>query len=452
MNVIHALGYYFPDTSGGTEVYVNGLVKALRSHNIEGHVAAARLGEQDATYQHDGIDVYRYPVFPNSTTLQLRQIQPHGGFDRFTQWLKQQQADLYHQHTWRSGCNWHHFQAAHQLGLPTVLTIHMPDVLCLRGTMMLEGKTPCDGWIDVARCGKCSGAPERVSGVMAKGLSRVPAALSVAIETKLLATPSVRLRQLGRAVGIFPQVSAYRHRLLTMAQKSDRIIAISQWLYDALLRNGIPEKKLFLCRQGIAGANLSNLRQKLDERRSLKIGFLGRWDATKGVDLLAEAVHRLSADVPVTLVIHGMLQNQYGIPIRDRVLTIAAQDSRIQVKEPLSRSDVPQALAEFDLLAVPSQWLEMAPLVVLEAQDVGTPVLGSNLGGIAEFVRHGVDGWLVEAADVGAWTQAIDYLAKTPDVLAKLRSNLHPVRKIDAVASDMATVYADILRARSSTF
>lgn len=76
-----------------------------------------------------------------------------------------------------------------------------------------------------------------------------------------------------------------------------------------------------------------------------------------------------------------------------------------------------------------------------------TPVLGSNLGGIAGFVRHGVDIWLVDAMDVGAWTEAIDYLSKNLHVLAELRNNLHPVRKINAVASEMATVYADILKA-----
>lgn len=88
MKVIHALGYYFPDTSGGTEVYVNGLVKALQPHKIEGRIVAARPGEQEEAYQHDGIDVYRYPVSPGGTALQLRQMQPHAGFDRFTQWLK----------------------------------------------------------------------------------------------------------------------------------------------------------------------------------------------------------------------------------------------------------------------------------------------------------------------------------------------------------------------------
>ena len=45
-------------------------------------------------------------------------------------------------------------------------------------------------------------------------------------------------------------------------------------------------------------------------------------------------------------------------------------------------------MANFDLLAVPSQWMETGPIVVLEAHAVGTPVLGANLGGIAELVHH----------------------------------------------------------------
>ena len=60
----------------------------------------------------------------------------------------------------------------------------------------------------------------------------------------------------------------------------------------------------------------------------------------------------------------------------------------------------PAFLSRIDVLAVPSQWLETGPLVVLEAFAAGTPVIGSDLGGIRELVSDGRDGLLVPHDDV----------------------------------------------------
>ncbi len=57
-------------------------------------------------------------------------------------------------------------------------------------------------------------------------------------------------------------------------------------------------------------------------------------------------------------------------------------------------------LASYDATVVPSQWLETGPLIVLESFAAGTPVIGSNLGGVAELVSHDRDGWLVPHADM----------------------------------------------------
>jgi glycosyltransferase involved in cell wall biosynthesis len=43
----------------------------------------------------------------------------------------------------------------------------------------------------------------------------------------------------------------------------------------------------------------------------------------------------------------------------------------------------------------------------MESFAAGTPVIGSNLGGIPELVRHQVDGLLVEPENVQAWADAL---------------------------------------------
>ena len=52
-------------------------------------------------------------------------------------------------------------------------------------------------------------------------------------------------------------------------------------------------------------------------------------------------------------------------------------------------------LSRYHVVAVPSQWMETGPLVILESFAAGVPVIGSALGGIADKVDDGVSGLLL---------------------------------------------------------
>ena len=74
-------------------------------------------------------------------------------------------------------------------------------------------------------------------------------------------------------------------------------------------------------------------------------------------------------------------------------------------------TDVVERLSVYDVVAVPSQGLETGPLVVLEAFAAGVPVLGSAIGGIADKVNDGVDGFLVRPFDSETeWASALEAL------------------------------------------
>jgi glycosyltransferase involved in cell wall biosynthesis len=92
--------------------------------------------------------------------------------------------------------------------------------------------------------------------------------------------------------------------------------------------------------------------------------------------------------------------------------------------------------------------LETGPLVVQEAQALGIPVMGAGLGGIAERVRHDVDGWLLPFDDPRPWTDAIVEAATDRDKLTRLSGNLQRTRTIGDVAAEMAEVYRDVMAAR----
>lgn len=118
---------------------------------------------------------------------------------------------------------------------------------------------------------------------------------------------------------------------------------------------------------------------------------------------------------------------------------MAANDERIEFHVPTDRQELAQQFVAADALAVPSQGFETGPLVVLEAKAAGLPVLGSRLGGIAELVRPGVDGWLVDHDDVRAWATAIERIAAGGAVV---RAPGEAVRTTDDIAREMIELYA----------
>jgi glycosyltransferase involved in cell wall biosynthesis len=166
--------------------------------------------------------------------------------------------------------------------------------------------------------------------------------------------------------------------------------------------------------------------------------YLGRWHPSKGVHIAVEAVRSLPPEIGVELTIHAVAAGAEECAYRERVERLAGGDPRICFKQPLMPTDVAHALAAFDVLLVPSIWLETGPLVVLEAKAAGLFVIGARLGGIAELVREASEGLLLPAGDVRAWARTIAALAERPRPLAVPQS----VRTMDDVAGEMAELYA----------
>jgi glycosyltransferase involved in cell wall biosynthesis len=437
MKVVHSAGWYFPESTGGTEVYVSQLIRALKGGRIDGVVAAARDGYESDTYTHEGIDVFRYPVHPNPKSEQLRGLVPYGGFEVFANWLSEQKPDIYHQHSFVGGCGIHQLRRAHELGLRTVATVHLPGAICMRGTMMLYGQTACDGRVERVRCGVCWGMSRGLPHAVAALTARIPNVMSHGVaKTRLpglsvLATPSL--------------VGLHKAQLEELALLADRTIAISQWLYDALLINGFPAEKLVLCQTGAPGNSGQGVANRTKVNGHLRVGFLGRWDKLKGVDVLVSAVRNLPAGTPIELIIHGLPANGDDDAYEREVRLQAAGDGRIRFAEPVRPEQIADTLGTFDVLAIPSQCLETGPLVALEAQAAKVPIIASDLGGLAERIRHGGDGLLVPAADISAWTNALLQLAENGRLLARLEKGIRPIRTMADVASDVATIYREVL-------
>ena len=100
-------------------------------------------------------------------------------------------------------------------------------------------------------------------------------------------------------------------------------------------------------------------------------------------------------------------------------------------------------LADLDVLVCPSIWFENGPTIAIEAQAVGTPVIGSRIGNLAELIVDGVTGRLLPPGDEVAWAAAMtDVAARPADTIDLWRDHLPCARTMTEVAADYVALYA----------
>jgi glycosyltransferase involved in cell wall biosynthesis len=439
VDVLHVPFTYFPDPVGGTEVYVAGLARAMSAAGLSNAIAAP--GASDDAGEHEGIPVYRFAGSPNPG-LDAAYGKPDEDAARaFSILVGRLRPRLVHLHSRTAAVSERLVDVAHGHGAKVVFTYHTPTVSCVRGTMMWMGAQPCDGRLDVRRCTRCLLQDHGAPAPLDLAFASLPQAVGELIGTA------------GVGGGVFTALRASalvggsHRRFRALMDKADRIVAVSDWVREVLLENGVPPAKILLCRQGVESSPTTEIATPVSRDAAaggpLRIGYFGRIDPTKGIDLLVEAFSRSPGDA-ARLDIYGVVQA--GSEVYAASLErAAAADRRVSVHSALAPGQVCEAMANCDLVAVPSRLLETGPMVVLEAFAAGAPVLGARLGGIAELVRDGVDGVLVKADDPSAWADAISALAANPAKIAELRGAVRPPRTMADVTRDMIALYETML-------
>jgi len=437
MKTLHMPFCFHPDPVGGTEVYVEGLCRRLIERGVEAVVAAPAA--DTAEYDHRGLRVRRFKI---SKRLDLNGVYSEGdtlAAESFRELLHCEKPHVAHFHALTPAISLRLLREATRAGIPTVFTYHTPMATCARGTLLQWGAVVCDGFLDARLCAGCS-----LHGL---GLPR-PAARLVASAP---AEWNEAFSKVGLAGGVCTALRMHglvtaRHALLRcFFQEVDHIVAVCEWVRALLLRNGVRPEKILLSRHGVSEGTGRERPPKAAATGSLRIAFLGRVDRVKGVHVLLNALRRVPR-APVRLDIYGTVQGNSGERYARFLRDSAKGDPRIAFHDPVPPEETVSLLARYDVLAVPSQWLETGPLVVLEAFAAGTPVIGSDLGGIAELVTDNVNGVLVKADSTAAWSAAILDLSEKKERLEALRSRIVFPRTMNEVADEMARLYGQMRR------
>jgi glycosyltransferase involved in cell wall biosynthesis len=443
MRIALALAWYFPESLGGTEVYVESLAAHLKASGCDVRIVAPLAGlETPREYEHNGQRVFRYPVPREATRHEARGDTAARGAEAFAAWLRRIDPDILHIHSLVTGLGLHEIQAAHDMGVPVVLTNHLPSLgfICLRGSLLRWGEEACDGRQHPRSCAACLLQQRGIP----KPLTRVAAAVEPLWLARAASQWPGRLATGLALPALVERAAARQRRLLELVE---RFVVLSDWARSIVQANGAPADKIVVNKLGISHSQVPVKPgpDAIPTRPPVTIGYVGRYDWTKGLREFAVAVRSVPADT-LRFEFVGPADSAAARHVRQHLENAIGADPRVRFRPPVAPHEVPAVLSQFDVLCCPSTWFENGPTIALEAQAVGTPVIGTRLGAFEENVADGLAGCLVPPADSTSLAHVFQSIADNPSVIDRWRRGLKPVRTMRMCADDYLQLYPQLLR------
>ena len=317
--------------------------------------------------------------------------------------LRDFRADVLHVHTPFPLMSPSVFRAARAAGVPALTTLHSYRYSCVVGTCVRDGRV----------CEDCVGSRLKLPGIVHKCYHNSRGA-SVALTLGL---------DVHRAVGTF-------HKAVT------RYLTLTEFSRNLLVRDGYPADRIVVKPNSVPDPGYRP-EPSSEERR---VVFAGRLIDIKGVRTLLDAWQRTPSGM--TLVIAGDGE------LRPLVEERAAADPSIRFVGWVSEQEVTDLMASAELVVVPSQWYEGAPLVILRSLGVGTPVLVSDLENLSTEVLEDEVGRTFAVGDATSLAEQLTAFAADPsrarDVRGRARASYdkryspqQDIRRLESLYSEV---------------
>lgn len=218
------------------------------------------------------------------------------------------------------------------------------------------------------------------------------------------------------------------HYIKTILESSDALVSPSQFLVDRYRACGIDHSSFRMIENGLLsyfdfdkrGINLQTSSEELN-----RFAYFGQLNIYKGCILLLKAAYLLQAQgaTNFTINIHGANLESQSEDFQEEFRHHHEKVSdRVFLKGSYKQQELKTLTLESDWVIVPSIWWENSPVVIQEALFYGRPVIGSDIGGIAEKIV-GLGGLTFNAASATSLCNTMKKVIKNTNLHHKHSSS-----------------------------
>ena len=235
----------------------------------------------------------------------------------------------------------------------------------------------------------------------------------------------------------------------------DLFVAPARYLYDRHRDEfNLPERKLVHLDYGF---DLTRLRgRSRAPGEPFTFGYIGTHIPAKGIHDLIRAFG--GVDGKAVMRIWGRPRGQSTESLKAIARRLPeSKSTRVEwLPEYRNQSIVEDVFNRVDAIVVPSIWAENSPLVIHEAQQARVPVIAADAGGMAEYVRHEINGLQFEHRSHRALARQMQQFVDDPDLARRLGlrgyifSDNGDVPAIEDHIGEVERLYEQVLRRRDS--
>jgi glycosyltransferase involved in cell wall biosynthesis len=234
----------------------------------------------------------------------------------------------------------------------------------------------------------------------------------------------------------------------------DHFVSPSEFLRSRYVAWGLPGEKISVVENGLPleAANGAPQREIYSEPE-LRIGFFGQISVLKGINVVIDAakyIENLNQDSKTKVNIRFCVFGDYtGQPpvFKERFENDlqAAPSSTFTFMGPYSNSAVQKLMSSVDAVLVPSIWWENSPLVIQEAFRARRPVICSDIGGMAEKVRDGLDGFHFQAGSAASLCAVLQSIVVNPDKIRSIARTQQQPPSIGGTVTMLVQIYEGLM-------
>ena len=329
------------------------------------------------------------------------------------------------------------FEAAFDLNLPTVLSLHDFWFICPLITLYRTDGIVCAEPVPPVRCVWCMFSTKRRVRILGQRLSAQLGEAFVNFENFRFVT------SIGQEEYSIQLIEERRAYLKSILERINLVIAPSHFLMDKVKEYGLAFRQFVYLPFGL---DLEQIQSSFSPAPSsrLRIGYLGQFVPHKGLRVLLFAFRELiKRGYPAELSLYGDITGKTDY--ERKVLRIARRITGVKFMGRYDNRQVGEILKGLDVIVVPSRWYENRPTVILEAFASQIPVVAARIGGIPELVDHDQNGLLFEPHAVNSLTAQLQRLFDEPGLLSRLKQGIMPVMSVEEEVTQLVSLYQTLL-------